>query len=815
MLPITEKDEFSSLVPLLEEGDEVKGGLEGASNAQALALANRTRFLENKRQEMETQLNELNQELAGLDADKVGADEKGTADTLVTEHVAEPNPHTQYLLKSEGNKANGYLQLDSSGKVPAGVITGLQARYIAVVDQAARLALPKIDDLTIAAQQSDSTLYYLNGTLDPANTSNWIKGQSAVANGVISAFGRAGIIVATTGDYTTDQINETISRLFVSPTEKQTWNQKQAQLVSGTNIKTFRGVSILGTGDLTFTATDIGGAEKIHKHVVADVTDFEDGVGAQLGLKIKAGSNMQVVYDPSGKNVTLNATGGGGTGGSGYGFVDRLGSTAGQTHVVNLEATNLYIKHAYALKKELGLGAQPYLVDSFNAASEPFYNHSSWVQFNGYYQPLSLVSVNLVNDGARYSYPMDTNLTTLTLNATTLNFVPVISNSVGASGYIATASSEFSSSYRAYLAFSNVNNGGNDDGWASIASPTTAAPQWLCIELPTAMKITAYSIITRFSGAIAPPSKWKLQGSNDKSAWTDVGDVETNADLTPGLEIIRQVRPTIAYKYYRVYITDRIGNPNGTNDWTFVMIQRLRLFVDDPVVLRGATDSDLYTVANNALVKLTDISDASIRASGITQLNKFPSASMITAGITKVVGLTAQPIKMTVDAPAQIAILKTPIAAKIWSKISAFVATASESGNGKVRYAVSPDNKNYYAFSSGSWIGLGELGVNSNSANIVNTQGMTTNALNALTATNIAGLLTLSGQSSWNTLNFAYSVSGFGVADVSRLDSMVLTVDNLDTWKTQAASEVEIRYGNNALTFKTISAGDYKLIYLL
>lgn len=32
-------------VPLIEVGDEVKGGLEGAANKQAIALANRTQYL--------------------------------------------------------------------------------------------------------------------------------------------------------------------------------------------------------------------------------------------------------------------------------------------------------------------------------------------------------------------------------------------------------------------------------------------------------------------------------------------------------------------------------------------------------------------------------------------------------------------------------------------------------------------------------------------------------------------------------------------------------------------------------------------------
>lgn len=46
-------------------------------------------------------------------------------------------------------------------------------------------------------------------------------------------------------------ISETSARCFVSPAEKQTWNDKQDALVSGKNIKTINGQSLLGKGNLT------------------------------------------------------------------------------------------------------------------------------------------------------------------------------------------------------------------------------------------------------------------------------------------------------------------------------------------------------------------------------------------------------------------------------------------------------------------------------------------------------------------------------------------------------------------------------------
>ena len=48
-------------------------------------------------------------------------------------------------------------------------------------------------------------------------------------------------------------ITQNSTHRFVTDTEKSTWNGKQDSLVSGTNIKTVNGNSLLGTGDLTIT----------------------------------------------------------------------------------------------------------------------------------------------------------------------------------------------------------------------------------------------------------------------------------------------------------------------------------------------------------------------------------------------------------------------------------------------------------------------------------------------------------------------------------------------------------------------------------
>ena len=52
-------------------------------------------------------------------------------------------------------------------------------------------------------------------------------------------------------------ITQDASNRFVTDTEKATWNAKQAALVSGTNIKTIGGVSLLGPGDIPIASASL------------------------------------------------------------------------------------------------------------------------------------------------------------------------------------------------------------------------------------------------------------------------------------------------------------------------------------------------------------------------------------------------------------------------------------------------------------------------------------------------------------------------------------------------------------------------------
>ena len=94
-----------------------------------------------------------------------------------------------------------------AGKVPASQLPDPAAgRKVIVADQAARLALPVWDDLTIAYQQSDSTTWGLDADANPSVAGNWTLMGSTAVDGVSTFNGRTGMVMPQTGDYTAAQV---------------------------------------------------------------------------------------------------------------------------------------------------------------------------------------------------------------------------------------------------------------------------------------------------------------------------------------------------------------------------------------------------------------------------------------------------------------------------------------------------------------------------------------------------------------------------------------------------------------------------------
>lgn len=250
----------------------------------------------------------------------VNADPAGTAITVATDkinvHVANANPHSQYVLTTVGDvryirrveigAPNGVAGLDETGKIPAALIPNLPgARKVVVADQNERLALSVYNDLTIAYQADDGSTWGLGGGQNPSVVENWTQLGEVLSNVVNSFNGRTGNVIPVAGDYTTDQITEGVKK-FVTDSEKTSWSNKQNTLVSTVNIKTVGGKTLVGSGDAGIMPSDIGASAVGHTHNSSDVADFDDSVAVVLSEKLVAGSNVSLNFNPTTKTTTVS-----------------------------------------------------------------------------------------------------------------------------------------------------------------------------------------------------------------------------------------------------------------------------------------------------------------------------------------------------------------------------------------------------------------------------------------------------------------------------------------------------------------------------
>lgn len=232
-----------------------------------------------------------------------------SATGAVADHEAKLDPHPQYLndargdiryiKKTEAGIPNGVAPLDETGKVSIEYLPDLPAgRKVIVADEAERLALPIHNDLTIAYQQSDSTVWGLNSSTNPAVPENWQYLGSTAVDGVVTFNGRAGVVVPAIGDYDADMVAETTKK-FVTDLEKSGWDAKLDET----------------SADILYVRKD----------------QFVEETQDTISTTIVAGTNVTTVYDDDAGTLTINATGGSGA----------VDSVNGLTGVVVLDAASV------------------------------------------------------------------------------------------------------------------------------------------------------------------------------------------------------------------------------------------------------------------------------------------------------------------------------------------------------------------------------------------------------------------------------------------------------------------------------------------
>ncbi|GKW12200.1 hypothetical protein PEC301899_24820 [Pectobacterium carotovorum subsp. carotovorum] len=628
-------------------------------------------------------------------------------------------------------------------------------------------------------------------------------GQEPGVSGVASVFGRTGVVTAQSGDYTADQITETATRKFVTSDEKAVWNAKQDELISGTTIRTLFGQSLLGRGDLSLTPAQMGAAAVGHTHTTAEITDYTQKTKQLIHSSLEAGTGVTLSYDPANEKTVISATGGGsGSGSSGYVVADRQGATAGQNHVFSISPQNKFNLAAYALKEEAGTANQTYIVDEFNVSSEPNYNATGAVIFDGKMKLFTGSSYDLTVNSDFYSTEIVNNGEPIDIKIPLSSIVPSMSSNILPTGYIVSQDSYYDPAWMGWLAFDGVVTG-DTSRWSATNTP---APHWLSIQLPVVTTVDSYSITARQNMNVGgTPIDFELQGSNDGKQW-NVLDSRSDITFSSNEEKKFKLSVPSRFNHYRLYIT----RYNTTRD--ACTIQELRLFgTESRMLIRSG---GRYYTSHSGI-----ISEVKKPESGLDiELTGFYESGVISSYDVQRLApfeiISSHAISVTVNNYPinQIAIQKSLMPAT-WPQINSATLTATQTGNGKVRVAVTRDLVNWHVLRNGVWVDVGALSVDTAGATALVADGMTPTELGSITAAQWTQLFA-SNNGVPDSLAFAFALDITDpVADVATIDRLALNVNDASSWKVQSPAEVEIRWRTDSVTFRTATAGNYKLAY--
>ena len=628
-------------------------------------------------------------------------------------------------------------------------------------------------------------------------------GQEPGVSGVASVFGRTGVVTAQTGDYTADQITETATRKFASPDEKAVWNAKQDALISGTTIRTIFGQSLLGSGDFSPTPAQMGIATADHTHTTAEITDYTQKTKQLIHSSLEAGAGVTLSYNPVNEKTIISAAGGGSVGGSGYIVADRQGATAGQNHAFSISPQNTFNLAAYALKEEAGAANQTYVVDDFGASSKANHDATDDVIFDGTMHEYTGEMFTLNNDGFFFSAPVRADGKSVNISVVKKSVVPKMTSNTSPVGYVISASDMSRPQFLPYFAFDNDNNLSSNeyDCWGGLNAATVANPHWIRVDLPTPTTISSYSFANRTVIYNNGPKNWVFQGSNDNgNNWDDLHVVNNDINNTLGAVRSYSLPSPGKYKSFRLLVTA------GGNNNNYLTLKKFNLFQPEKVLI---SSNDKWYSANNGV--LTEISTADFD-SGFTNSGWVSNASISDMLPIKIVGSAQIDLRSSYIPYTQIAIQKS-LTSAVWAKINSATLTATQTGNGKVRVAVTRDLVNWHVLRNGAWVDVGALSADTAGATKLIADGMTPAEFGGITAAQWTQLF-LSNNGVPDSLAFAFALDITDPsADVATIDRLVLNVNDASSWKAQSPAEVEIRWRTDSVTFRTATAGNYKLAY--
>lgn len=543
-----------------------------------------------------------------------------------------------------------------------------------------------------------------------------------------------------------------------------------------------------------------------------DVGNFDSDVQTLLDETFVPGTGITIGRDPNTGKVTI-ATNLTRDGSASFVAVEREGSIANQSHSFEFSPITEFLYNAYALLKETGSVNQTVVIETFDKSNIDKYTVTDDVIFNGSLVLYRGENINTVSVGSLFTADFRHTGKDITLGVTgSVTIIPKMTSS-STSGYTASASTYYSANYAPYKAFDQINTNGVSDCWASGKGnvPTTANPQWIRIDLPAAVNITAYSLQNRYAGEIANPTKWKLQGSVDKTTWEDIGALVSDEDATPGKIKTYSAYPSKAYSSYRLLISD-FHQTLSTTD--FVAIQEFGLYVGNKMMFLASDGTTAYAPdGNGGLTQYSNVTTSNIDNSGFSNLSGITPELLQGKDITQLV--TSKATTITIDSlpDTQTIIPKTLINTGDWKSVNKVVPSVTQTGtNSDIRFAITMDLTVYYAWTSDeNYTGFKVIGGINGPLDI--TEGNTLTEIMNIPKDDWMTLFNNGGLP--KDFNFAYGVFLNNRDSSITVETQSLVVDNRDAWLLTNPNQCEIRWRNTGISFKTITAGDYIFGYMM
>ncbi|RNM21219.1 discoidin domain-containing protein [Dickeya undicola] len=542
-----------------------------------------------------------------------------------------------------------------------------------------------------------------------------------------------------------------------------------------------------------------------HTHTAAQITDFTEAVRKVLVSTLAAGQGVSLVYDNGSNQLTISATGTGGSGsGRHYTVVTRIGATANQIHSFPFTATGQmdYSVDAYALKEETGLTNQSVTLESFDAVSKSKYAQTASLVWDGVVKPYTGGQLSLVQDGTLYSSIVTTEAGALSVNLLPNLLVPKLTSNTSASDVTVSQSSVFNNdpNWFGWKAFDR-NMIGDNTRWSSQG----AAPQWLSVAFGAAKTIDSYFIVTHQNiAAGGVPKDWVLQGSDDGTTWVTL-DSRSGMTFTANEKKTFSIAPA-TYKTFRVNVT-------AVNSSNFVSITELGLMIRSQKVLLRA-GNDYYTSVNGVLsVVNAPVQAGDITAQGFIDSGKISATDLVGKLPLSVVAENGGDVDVLFSPVPQIILPQSLINGTQWQSVNSVQLSTALSGKGAVSVAVSRDLNDWVIWNGNAWVSIGTLSPDAIGASKLVANGMSSSVLNQITAAQWA-LLYSATNGVPDNLAFALALDVPDASvDSATVDSLVLSGNQASAWKKQTEAEVEIRWYPDKVTFKTVAAGNYKLAY--